>query len=269
MPFRCRRLVLILLPLSLFLVLCESSSALTLLETNAKVVDSNHVQVQTAGGDADHLVRVVTLLPSVHSAIDADVLLADGQPLSMTWRRDADDSDLVDLSLAFVLDYEPCHLQVSVRAPDGEPAIFHSIGDVVTNGTAVALSPSAVSVYFPLGIEALENVYLGDVESGASLRSAGFAPWLVDLSALGAGDEFEIVLRAGPPADGDEDREVNLADYEIFNACLEMDDLTHDCRVLFDLDANESVDLADFALFQTFFYRNYSCQPPQPPVEVD
>jgi hypothetical protein len=222
------------------------------------VIDTSHLQVATAGGDQAHLLRVVTPTDRLDVAIDADVLLADGTPLIMTWRRDAADAVTVELAIALVLDSRPQHLELRWRSEIGTPPAFLAVGDVSTNATLLVTSPQRVLLEFAEEVDPLADVLLGAVDTSIARI---VAPWLIDISNLGVGETFEIILRAGPPGDVDDDDDVDLADFEALLACLEGADSDGECELFFDFNADESVDLSDFAVFQ----RAFTHQPPAPP----
>ncbi|MCK4660908.1 MAG: hypothetical protein KAV82_15415 [Phycisphaerae bacterium] len=236
------------------MVWAHSAAALTLVETTAKVLDTNHYQVETTGGSQAHLLRVVTSLTLLGSAIDADALLADGEPLVMTWRRDAGDAEVIDLSLALAIDRAPCHIEVTLRRGDGaQTPVFAAVGDVSSNGVPVPVGPSRVMVFFDNPLGPLDDIYVGNVPSGVSLRSQPPASWAIDISSLAEGEQFDLLLRSGAPGDFDNDGDVDLLDYAEFHACFESGEASDSCRFFFDLDADDDLDLHDFSIFQSWF----------------
>jgi hypothetical protein len=261
-------------------VLAHRAAGLVLTDTNAKVLDINHYQVETSGGAHAHLLRVVTSLDLIDAAIDADALLADGQPLVMTWRRDAGDADLIDFSLALAIDDWPCHLEVTLRRNGAQAPTFDTAADVSTNGSTVMIGPSRAIVFFSEPIDPLDDIHVGDVPTGVPLRARSAPAWRIDVSPLSDGEEFDIVVRAGPPGDFDLDGDVGLDDYQFFAGCFTgqfAGDYNGDGDVdLYDfakwesclrgptvpsaggclakdLDTDGGVDLADFAVFQGLF----------------
>ena len=235
---------------AILLATCPAA-ALTLIDTSASLTDTSHPQVATLGGSQPHLVRVVTPGNRVDEAIDADMLLADGAPLVTTWRRDTGDADAIELALALAIDSEPCHLELRLRPNDGATPVFVAVGDVSTNGPPVIVAPALVAVRFDPGIAALTDVLVGAVDT--TITFAPVTPWRIDISALAVGDSFDLVLRAGPPGDFDDDDDIDLADFAALHACLDTGSAATDCAAYFDFDANERIDLKDFAIFQTAF----------------
>ncbi|MCB9849822.1 MAG: hypothetical protein H6817_03880 [Phycisphaerales bacterium] len=224
--------------------------ALTLVGTTAGVMDSSHPQVGTVGGNQAHLLRVVTPADMLDAAVDADVLLADGTPLVTTWRRDAGDTDVLDLALAMVIDSAPCHVELRLRSDDGAPA-FVAAGDLSTNAVPVVVAPRLVVVKFAEHVGALTDVLLGAVDT--SITFAPPNPWRIDVSQIAIGDTFKLILRAGPQGDFDDDDDVDATDYQQLHACLDSGNLSTECAGYFDFDADEHIDLQDFAIFQALF----------------
>lgn len=226
------------------------ASAWTLLDVTAGVIDANHPQVATSGGSSAHLLRVVTPLDRIHTAIDADVLLADGSPLTMRWRRDAGDADLLELAFGLVVDSGPCHVDMRIAGDSGQPE-FAATGDVSTSALTQVVAPARVLLQFPAAIDPLTDVLIGDVD--LTIARSDVLPWILDATALGVGDTFDLVLRAGPPGDTDDDDDVDAGDHAALVGCLEASDLTDDCGALFDFNADSVIDLRDFAEFQRLF----------------
>jgi len=236
---------------SLALAWSGQASALTLVGTNAGVLDTSHLQVATTGGDQPHLMRVVTPSDRLNSAIDADVLLADGSPLAMTWRRDGGDADVIELALALVIDSRPCHVDLRLMGAGDAHPHWIDFDDVNSGGVAQQTSDQRVVLHFPIGVEPLEDIFVGNVDTTIGRNVTG--SWRVDIAATDAEGTFEIALRAGPPGDVDDDDDVDLHDYAELRACLDGDDTEADCAAYFDFDANRVVDLRDFAEFQRRF----------------
>lgn len=225
------------------------AQALTLTDTNAGIIDTSHLQIATFGGGQPHLLRVVTPTDRLHAAIDADVLLADGLPLVMTWRRDAGDADVIELAAALVVDSAPSEVEMRLRGGASPPA-FAALGDVSTNAVVVLAAPQLARLQFAEPIEPLADVLVGAVDATISRSPLS---WTIDIGALPIGGTFEWVLRAGPPGDANDDDDVDLADYAILHACLDGLASGIDCDAYFDFDADSDVDLLDFALFQATF----------------
>ncbi len=230
---------------------CPSSFGISLLNTEAGVIDTGHPQVQTSGGNSFHLVQVVTDSAMMDYQLDMDILLADGSPLVFTIGKDSNDSDTLELTLAMVIDSEPCHVEVSLRSSDGPAPVFDSIGTTVPSGEPVNRSPSKVVIHHDAPIDIAEDVYYGDIP----LRSNTFTStqWAIDISQLSIGETFDIVLRAGPEGDFDDNDIIDLSDYEQFFNCLESTAPENSCQLYFDFNADNSVDLYDFAVFQNIF----------------
>ncbi len=236
---------------ALLVALSATAHGVTLVNTGAGVLDSAHPQVATIGGRQAHLVRVVTATDAVDAAIDADVLLADGSPLVLTWRREPGDADLVDLSLALVIDSAPRHLELRLRSLGGGELAFAQLGDVSTSGMVQAAAPARVVITLDDAVEPLEDLALGAPAGGVALAD-GLA-WRIDLTGLAAWETFDLVLRAGPPGDLDDDDDVDLDDYAAFADCLEAAELSDTCEWFFDFDADRTIDLRDFAVIQVVY----------------
>jgi hypothetical protein len=221
---------------------------LTLVATNAGLLDTSHPQVATLGGDTAHLLRVVTPGDRLTTALDLDVLLADGAPLTMTWRRDAGDAATIELAASLVIDSTPCHLAVQVRPVYDAVVALGAIGEVSTNSLVVVQQPALAVLRFAAGVGPLSDLALGAVDS--TITYGPVNPWLIDVSGMAAGERFELIVRAGPPGDFDDDDDVDLADYPALHACLDAADVGTDCAAYFDLNGDQRIDLRDFAIFQ-------------------
>jgi len=226
------------------------ASGLTLVDTGAGVLDTSHWQVATAGGSQAHLLRVVTPTDQLTYAVDADALLADGSPLVMTWRRDAGDADTLNLALALVVDSRPCHVDLRLISDDGPAPAIAAVGDISTNAAILLASPQRALLRFDASISPLTDVLIGAVDTTIA-RSV--QPWILDVANVAVGDEFSLILRAGPPGDMDDDDDVDLADFAVLHACLDGSATGLSCDAYFDFDADRDVDLSDFAAFQTLF----------------
>ena len=229
----------------------QTALGISLVETNAGVINTDHPQVQTSGGNSPHLLEMATIPINTNSKIDLDVLLADGSPLVMTFEKDEYDSPLIKITLAMVIDNEPCHLEVSLHNTYGPPPIFDVIGAVRPHGVPVNRSESKVIIYHDAPIGVTENAYYGDIYLPGDMPY--IIPWVIDISGLGVGETFDIVLRAGPEGDWDDNHIVDLADYEVFFDCVETPYPSRLCHLYFDFNADEVVDLRDFAVFQSVF----------------
>jgi hypothetical protein len=163
---------------------------LTLVATNAGLLDTSHPQVATLGGDTAHLLRVVTPGDRLTTALDLDVLLADGAPLTMTWRRDAGDAATIELAASLVIDSTPCHLAVQVRPVYDAVVALGAIGEVSTNSLVVVQQPALAVLRFAAGIGPLSDLALGAVDS--TITYGPVDPWLIDVSGMAAGERFEL-----------------------------------------------------------------------------
>ena len=190
------------LPIGLWMIVMgftpTPSWGLTLVYTDAGIVECDHPQIEADGGASSHLLQVLTAPGDIDMAIDADVLIADGTWLVTRWRRDCGDADVVELSLALALDGDPSGLKVVLRPCDGPTPVFDSIGSFAPSGDLVAFNPSSALIVFESTIGPLDDVLLGDPSTGDGSDPPEAQPWRIDLSALTAGEEFELVLRAGP-----------------------------------------------------------------------
>ena len=180
------------------------SWGLTLVYTDAGIVECDHPQIEADGGASSHLLRMLTAPDDIDAVIDADLLLADDTWLVTRWRRDPGDADFVELSLALALDGDPSSLgdpsglKVVLRPCDGPTPTFDSIGSFAPSGDLLSLGPSSAVIAFESTIGPLDDELLGDPFIGDGSDPPGAQPWRIDLSALAAGEEFELVLRAGP-----------------------------------------------------------------------
>lgn len=190
------------LPIGLWMIVMgftpTPSWALTLVYTNAGIIDLDHPQIEADDGASAHLLRVVTAPGDIHMAIDADVLMADGTCLVTRWRRDCGDADVFDVSLALALDGDPRNLKVILRAHGGPRPVFDTVGSFAPPGELVALNPSNTLILFDSTIGPLDDVLLGDPSTGDGSDPPEAKPWRIDLSALTEGEEFDLVLWAAP-----------------------------------------------------------------------
>ncbi len=245
---KCRTTELLYI-LSFILFATQSSLAISLIDTECGVLDPNHPQIQTSGGNQAHLINLVTPMDKTNAEINADILLADDSPLVLTLQREEADSDIIELVFAFVLDDEVCRMEVSLQRAEGVTPTFTMIGATYPYGIPVRPSFSETLIHYDEPVGIANDVYYGNILPSGVVTSSD--PWLIDISALDTGDTFDVVLSTRVSADPPD----NLNDYSVFNVCFDSPDPSDWCYLTYDLNADGKMDLHDFASFQYIFTR--------------
>jgi hypothetical protein len=145
------------------------------------------------------------------------------------------------------------HLRVFLDTNQSDKVAPHGIGSVIVvnydgkthyhriDGGSNYLSHSELSAHFGLGAATIVDSLTVEWPNGH----------VTTLTNVPANQTITVEFDGGPiPGDADGDGDVDLADFDAFDACLGGD--PEDCDD-FDLNNDDLIDWADFAVFQTIF----------------